>query len=287
MPTTMMGRAFLGTALAVMTASLLAGQVVNADQWRTVDTRGSGLLIERDTPLNQLDPVLQQLFLPDANQDVKLSSTVQLFPLDPRELGAPRARGRARATMECFTAGGNQVNLGTRSGKINRNGGAAVTRQVPESLNCEFFRVFWTFAKNTPIPAGTSVEFKSAAELVNDNADNDCFGRTTLCLNDDRFKVEVDWKDFDGRSGPGIALPRTDDSGTFFFFDPDNTELLLKVLDGCRRNGHYWVFYAATTNVEFSISVTDTLSGQSRVYDNPLGRPAPAIIDTQAFATCP
>lgn len=40
--------------------------------------------------------------------------------------------------------------------------------------------------------------------------------QNTLCLNDDRFKVEVDWRDFSD-SGPGLAMPQDDTFGIFYF----------------------------------------------------------------------
>ena len=52
-------------------------------------------------------------------------------------------------------------------------------------------------------------------------------------------------------------------------------------------NGHFWVFAAATTNVEYTLRVTDTRTGAERRYPNPLGRAAPALTDTSALATCP
>ncbi|UCF38505.1 MAG: hypothetical protein JSU96_06605 [Acidobacteriota bacterium] len=110
----------------------------------------------------------------------------------------------------------------------------------------------------------------------------------TLCLNDGRFKVEVDWQE-EGQSTPqraGVSHQR-DDSGLFHFVDSSNWELLVKVLDGCDLNDRFWVFAAATTNVEFDLTVTDTIAGQSRTFSNPLGTPAGAITDTSAFATCP
>ncbi len=81
--------------------------------------------------------------------------------------------------------------------------------------------------------------------------------------------------------------PLNDDSGLFWFFEPDNWELLIKVLDGCNYSGHHWVFAAAATDVEYTLTVTDTASGATRTYGNELGNPAPAVVDTQAFATCP
>ena len=73
----------------------------------------------------------------------------------------------------------------------------------------------------------------------------------------------------------------------FYFFNPDNWEMLVKVLDGCAINDHFWVFHAATTNVEYTLTVTDTVVGTTEVYGNGLGTPAPTILVTEAFATCP
>ncbi len=111
---------------------------------------------------------------------------------------------------------------------------------------------------------------------------------TTLCLAGNRFEVEVDWRDFEGETGSGrVVSVDSADSGLFWFFDADNWELLVKVLDGCGINNRFWVFSAATTNVEFSLKVTDTHSGAVRTYVNPSGVAAAATTDTDAFATCP
>jgi large repetitive protein len=111
---------------------------------------------------------------------------------------------------------------------------------------------------------------------------------TTLCLGGGRFKVEVDWATQFGTSGPAQVVPfGSDDSGLFYFFNPDNWEILVKVLDGCGVNDHWWVFFAATTNVQFELRVTDTSTGEVVPYTNPLGHRADAVTDTAAFATCP
>ena len=79
------------------------------------------------------------------------------------------------------------------------------------------------------------------------------------------------------------------DSGLFYFFNPNNAEMLVKVLNGCPVPGlqAYWVFYAATTDVEFTLTVRDTQSGEVRRYPNTLGQAAPPIQDTNAFTACP
>ncbi len=112
-------------------------------------------------------------------------------------------------------------------------------------------------------------------------------GPTTLCLNDNRFRIEVDWRGFTGPTRAADAAPSTGQAGLLYFLDPDNWEVLVKVLDRCGNNNHYWVFAAAATNVEYTLRVTDTAAGQTRSYGNPLGTQAEAITDTSAFATCP
>ncbi len=108
---------------------------------------------------------------------------------------------------------------------------------------------------------------------------------TTLCLNHGRFQVRLNWRTRQGDTGAGHVVPfGSDDSGLLYFFSASNWEMLLKALDGCAVNGHYWVFFAAVTNVEFTLTVTDSQTGQAKVYNNPLGNTAQTVTDTNAFA---
>jgi hypothetical protein len=111
---------------------------------------------------------------------------------------------------------------------------------------------------------------------------------TTLCLVGNRFRVEVVWRIPTGQTGVGtVASCGTSDSGLFWFFGPTNWEMLVKIINGCGLNNRYWVFMAATTDVEFTLRVTDSVTGAVQQYFNPLGRLAPPLADTSAFATCP
>jgi hypothetical protein len=106
----------------------------------------------------------------------------------------------------------------------------------------------------------------------------------TLLLNNNRFQVEVDWTD-PASNGAGEGILVTDDSAAFFFFDSSNVEILVRVLDACEINDHYWVFAGGLTNVEYSLTVTDTSTGTQMTYNAPTA--SPEIIDTSAFSTCP
>ena len=111
-------------------------------------------------------------------------------------------------------------------------------------------------------------------------------GPTTLCLGEGRFRLEVEWETPEGQgAGRGVGL--TADSGYFWFFDPANVEVLVKVLDGCPANGRHWVFAAGLTNTRVVLRVTDTTTGSARTYVNPLNRAFRPVQDTAAFAACP
>jgi ELWxxDGT repeat protein len=107
-------------------------------------------------------------------------------------------------------------------------------------------------------------------------------GPRRLCLEQDRFAVTVAWRDFAGHQGGGSTVPLTSDTGAFWFFAPANVELVVKVIDGRAVNGKFWVFYGALSDVEYTLTVTDTATGTVKTYHNPAGRLA-SVADTSAF----
>ena len=145
---------------------------------------------------------------------------------------------------------------------------------------------------------------------------------TTHCLANGRFMVQVEWDsgpdddgdDSDGEGddgegddgedddegddgedddegepvGPGMAILASDTSGEFWFFNPNNTELLVKVIDACDNPdfNSFWVFAAGLTDVEVELTVTDTATNAVWEYENEVGTPFPPVFDTQAFP-CP
>jgi hypothetical protein len=116
---------------------------------------------------------------------------------------------------------------------------------------------------------------------------------TTLCIDDQpgdgRFKVQAPFHTSQGGGlagqGHPVALASlgVDRGGLFWFFGPDNPELLIKVLNGCALDGHYWIFMAAGTNAGLTVTVTDTRTGQAWTRTNADGTPVPSIQDTGAL----
>src|SRR5262249_59815985 len=85
-----------------------------------------------------------------------------------------------------------------------------------------------------------------------------------------------------GTNGKGQSVPLTGDTGAFWFFSANNLELVVKVVDGRAFNNFFWVFYGALSNVEYTLTVTDTATGAVRSYSNPQGTLA-SVSDTSAF----
>lgn len=138
--------------------------------------------------------------------------------------------------------------------------------------------------------AGASA-YTSEADATTAPAPAPCVaGPNTLCLGTGgRFQVTVNYATSTA-SGAGTAVPlaANPSSGLFYFFDPSNIEMLIKVLDACAPPFNaYWVFFAATTNVQFTVTVLDTQTSKERIYTNPLNQAALPVQDTSAFLTCP
>ena len=72
-------------------------------------------------------------------------------------------------------------------------------------------------------------------------------------------------------------------SGLLYFFDRDNVEVLVKVLDGCAINGHRWVFVAPVTTLAFSLEITERSTGRRFAHRNPKSLTAETRADTAAF----
>lgn len=104
------------------------------------------------------------------------------------------------------------------------------------------------------------------------------------CLQGGRFMAVVRFKDFAGVGGwARVAAGRSADTGIFSFFDTNNWELMVKVLNGCDLNGHFWVYASASTTIEYELQVFDNFLGTRRSYTNASGQVAVSVTDGSAF----
>ncbi len=125
---------------------------------------------------------------------------------------------------------------------------------------------------------------------TSDQPDNpDCRpDETTACLHNRRFKVPLMVQD-DPSGSPRPARVRSSDDGSTVFTDAEiNVDFLYTLGDGCSTSNPAFsslLFATPDTSVEFNMTVTDTKSGQQKVYENPLGtqfepvtdRPSPPV----------
>ena len=96
-------------------------------------------------------------------------------------------------------------------------------------------------------------------------------GPGTVCLLGGRFAVTLPaWRNqYDGSTGVGSGVKMNDFAAGFHFSaDPRNLELILKVNQYPDR---FLVFYASLANLEYTIRLTDTLTGRTTEFFNPEG----------------
>ena len=111
------------------------------------------------------------------------------------------------------------------------------------------------------------------------------FGRITLAqpstleLADGRIEITVEWQSSTG-TGSGHPVVLTESAGYFWFFDPANVEVLVKVVDACADYGQEWLFAGGLTDLGVTMKVKNTRTGIYKTYTNPEGTPFLPIQDT-------
>ncbi|HEX2162504.1 MAG TPA: fibronectin type III domain-containing protein, partial [Thermoanaerobaculia bacterium] len=135
-----------------------------------------------------------------------------------------------------------------------------------------------------PAAAGNALIFPNPTPAAVSGAATECGDDDTLCLLGGRFEIEVDWvnQHAGGETGVGHRVAGTDQTGYFWFFDPANVELVVKALDARAVNGRFWVFFGSLSDVEYTVTVTDTETLQQRTYVNTPGSTC-GQFDTAAF----
>ena len=81
----------------------------------------------------------------------------------------------------------------------------------------------------------------------------------------------------------------SEQSAILYFFQPDNAEVLIKVLDACDQpgNDYRWVFVAPVTTLAFNLSIDPPDGGEPWTHRNRLNQTAAARSDLKAFPCSP
>ncbi len=95
-----------------------------------------------------------------------------------------------------------------------------------------------------------------------------------LCLGENgTIAVSVTWRvPGSGLAGTGTVFEAGERGGFFSFFAPGNLELAVKLVDGRGLNGKLWFFWAALSDVDYTLTLVNTETGEERHYTNPAGQ---------------
>ncbi len=111
----------------------------------------------------------------------------------------------------------------------------------------------------------------------------DCRPETASLTFAGGIKVAMCYETADGEVDEGKAgIWASSESGLLWFFNRDNAEVLVKVLDGCHLNGHRWVYVAPATDLAFNLYVQGA-DGSNWSHHNRLGETATSRNDNFAF----
>ena len=113
-----------------------------------------------------------------------------------------------------------------------------------------------------------------------------------LLLLDGRFRVMLSATDpRDGQVSEGSAIAQSDRFGYFslpdFTGDPNFPEVCVKMVDATSFTGEFWFFHSGLTSLPYTLTVTDTVTGAVRTYQNGSSGAARFCggADTRAFSS--
>jgi len=260
------------------TACLLEGRyAVAVDWWNRAGESGGGQVALAGT-----DDSALFWFFDDANWEVLV-----------KVLDGCSANGHVWVFGASTTDVGYRITVTDRSSGETRTYENEVGSPSPAIADTSAFS---SGCSSSPVSSGSSsaIAVETAGEMVwSSVADSSpLWSEDAVCTTDSdshcllggRYEVTVEWSTRAGRTGAGRAVwSRTPDSGLFWFFEPGNWEMMVKVLDGCWFNDRHWVLAASATDVGLGLRVRDTVTGAVKVYSKAPGKPAPAIVDVGAF----
>jgi hypothetical protein len=162
---------------------------------------------------------------------------------------------------------------------------AVLSRNVATALIDGLDRgALYEFRVRASNAAGVSEGSPSAAVVTLDDPAPCRPDGSHLCLDEGRFRVRASWRRPDGTGSRARVEELSDNTGYLWFFAQENVESVVKLLDGCELNDHFWLFAAGLTDLQVDLVVTDSLTGKSWASVNPLGETFRTVVDTAAFS---
>jgi len=287
-PTELRATAVSATEVGLRWKDNGSGEIAFRVEGRREDTAGYGALAEvpRNTirhTVTGLEPGTAYRFRvkalgaqADSHHTPELKvTTLQTAPAAPTLLEADVLSASAANLRFVPVAGatGYEVAVRTADPAADRSGEPIVVGDEGATVTGLAAATPYTFRVRAVNAAGVS-DWSSPASVTTAGAGGPCLADgSTLCLLAGRFEVRALWRNPHAPFGHGAAAaeaaPGSERTGLFTFFDPDNVELVVKMLDGRAVNGAFWHFYGALSDVEYWISVRDVEGDASRTYHNP------------------
>jgi plastocyanin len=250
-------------------------------------THTVGLTLSNATGGASISPAAATLSITDADSSGSAPKAPSNLAATPVDTGDIKLTWTLNSTNQTGLVIQSRTLDGTYATLNNGPSSATATELTVSGLTAATGYAFHIAASNA---SGISA-YSNEATASTDATPAACVaGAQTLCLGDNgRFQVQVSYA-APSQSGAATVVPLAGnpDSGLLYFFQASNIEMLIKVLNACAAPfNHYWVFFAATTNVQFIVTVIDTQTGSVQTYFNALNHAADPVQDTSAFATCP
>ncbi len=189
-------------------------------------------------------------------------------------------------------------------GVINNPFMSGLTYQAPPTAGCYYVSLvlyngakivdLWTIAsKSTPFsPNATGYAVFSFGGASCPPPTSCSQSPLDGCLIGGRFLVATTFYNAnDGKAQAQVqsfagGRAESDESVFYYFTDPSNFELGVKVLDACALTNTFWVFIGGLTNQGWTVNVLDTQTGNHKHYINDLPNTTVTTTDT-AGLPCP
>jgi photosystem II stability/assembly factor-like uncharacterized protein len=131
------------------------------------------------------------------------------------------------------------------------------------------------YASNPGAPFCGGADFTSGAteSSMSPRAEPAAASETALHLLGGRFSVTLEARHpGSGRVATGAVMSSGDRSGFFslpdFTGDPQFPEVVVKMIDARAIAGKFWFFYASLTSLDYTLTVTDSVTGAVRIYES-------------------
>lgn len=158
--------------------------------------------------------------------------------------------------------------------------GAAVANSTTINITGLPAATSQTFRVRARNAAGNSAYSNEATAITNGVPGVCTPNSTTVCLLGSRFRASISYRNQfsnpPGQTGSFVAARLNPaainpDTALFGFANPQDVEVVVRVVDARPFAPRFDIYYGGLTDVEYTLTVTDTQTGSTRQYHNPPG----------------